>query len=42
VSTHKDPSTYIRPFNGSLFDLRGEYENVFPDLLEEAMRLKEQ
>jgi hypothetical protein len=41
-STHTDPKKYFRPFNGSLFDLRGQYENVFPDLLEEAMRLKEQ
>jgi hypothetical protein len=28
-TTHTDPDTYIRPYNGSLFRLRENYKSVF-------------
>jgi hypothetical protein len=28
-STHTDRGTYMRPYNGSIFDLRNEYQNIF-------------
>jgi hypothetical protein len=30
-TTHTDPDTYIRPYNGSLFRLRENYKSVFPE-----------
>jgi hypothetical protein len=30
-STHSDEKTYLRPFNGSLFDIRTQYRNIFPE-----------
>ena len=28
-TTHTDPETYIRPYNGSIFHLRNEYRTIF-------------
>jgi hypothetical protein len=28
-STHIDAETYIRPYNGSIFDIRSNYRNIF-------------
>lgn len=33
-STHTDDTKYIRPYNGSLFAVREEYKNIFPDLVD--------
>ena len=30
-STSADPGRYIRPYNGSFFDLRSAYTTVFPE-----------
>jgi hypothetical protein len=28
-STHVDDETYYRPYNGSIFDIRSHYRNIF-------------
>jgi hypothetical protein len=38
-ATHTDAGKYIRPFNGSVFSVRDEYENIFPDLLDKNVNV---
>lgn len=33
-STHTDKTKYLRPFNGSIFDVRDMYYKVFPEFKE--------
>ena len=30
-SVSLDPKTYMKPYNGSFFELRSEYKTVFPE-----------
>ena len=35
-STHVDKNRYLKPFNGSIFELRNEYKNIFPEFQDGA------
>lgn len=32
-STHVDKNKYLKPFNGSIFEMRNEYKNIFPEFM---------
>jgi len=40
-NTHVIKTKYIRPYNGSLFNLRGQYPNIFPEKELQALKPEE-